>query len=75
MIAGIGFARMAWELAHVRRGYKPVTGIDYEPNPRASPDFPCHKQACLDCEYYRIIDLAERLWLFRDHNWTTQVKL
>jgi hypothetical protein len=61
MIAGIGFARMAWELAVLRAlGYSQM-GLESPVKVR--------RGCCARCvEYYRICDEAEAAWRNREDN-------
>jgi hypothetical protein len=73
MIAGIGFAMMAWRTAINRAGLSRSLVHELPAGRDQVKRAPRIYRA--SAEYYRIIDLAESLWLYRDHNWTTQVKL
>lgn len=53
VIAGMGFALMAWALAQQRTGYASQPPVDLA---RAEPY--CLLSKCDACEYYRIIDRA-----------------
>jgi hypothetical protein len=58
MIAGYGWAMMAWGLAQVRTYGRAV--IPVEPRPRGTPWAPAAE------EYYRLLDETEAAWRSRE---------